>query len=1006
MASSASVSPVLISSFPPNTQESIEKALNIARNNNTIDKLEVEARLRLLSPTGAVGVPPAVFYRMKDYLDNKNIPYTETSSRDDIQNEVRRTTYHQPNSQVTWIRKTPQSRFDSEQMGVRISLAMEEVIKPVASFRPTLTRRKKRYSYSLFRRFVRLDMTRVENETGRYISYEIELEWVDKKQIDKRHIQLFMDCVSYVWKWLHGSNMLYTLNDLGVLGETLIRGSGATVDNPLMRFNRDVLVQARNLKREDLVYGGIVGNPDTNYSVTVKADGIRKLLVFTEKGVWAVMPPFEYNLILPYEDRMKPFVGSWFDGELIPMEKRNNQNASPPASPYWFLIFDTLRADNRSVTNMDLGIRLKLATKVATVFAETTATAALCIHAKEFYHFRTTQELFNIMTELGKKIKTLAYHTDGYMFTPYNTPYNSRSHELNMNQRVLVAVPDIVKWKPPEELTIDFAVRRMRDKNGNVYIGLYSSQKGNKTGGVLFRGTPWEQYLGTIKKEDRQMLLDKIEDNTVVEFGWMKGVDGDDTDGRGQFEVRRIRFDKAVGNDLQIAQEVWNDIHNPIPFASLTDEDDDISLSRLVFAIAWEIHKMPVKYTVFPDYFSKRPVTALLNTVRYLLRTRFNMVDRDENDLTSPAVFINTHPSRNSIPDTYFCVQDTRVFPDVPPGVIVDTWTVVQPLLGLTEKSEVPFIRFSHCINKQIPNAYYWPEPLFQERAAKGLERLELFPPHRVVSESSDNDGRRYIVFHPSTWTLYRAVTPPTSVPSEPYESTKSEIKTIPADNVPEHDGEPKKEENTLVENPAELWDAPTYAASNIDIRPDILNGTIETVTFAKYTEYPVVRIGTEGDGSCLIHAILQGYNTTYQSMTTGKERKEYVRRIRTALVDFITLQNPESPGNTFYESAEVSKVFALSNIQEKLRSNDFLGDESYAIIGLCLGVNIYTVRVLGTDIRPELTYIHEKRRQWTVVINGTINHYETMGLQTDQGIQTAFVPEDPFLRTLINSTD
>lgn len=935
--------------------------LNVAALVANAPNIEVEARFHMVSPhTGDLSpIPASVFYRMQDYLGTLQLPSTVALSTDSTEGDVRRT---EIGGRISWMQKQRIKFVESKPLGVRLVLSREIPTQAPRSFRPTYTRTKKRTSY-VFTDVARLDMTRVTNSNNK-VSYEVELECLDLARVKSE----FIKYVSMVRKLIYGSNTLYTSQELHAVAQELMLASPPVKpsEDPLMRFNRDVLVQARNIKQEDIVFGGIVGNPDTEYEVTAKADGIRKLMVFTSSGCWLVMPPYEYDRVLTYEPLMQPLVGSWLDGELVPMDRRNPK-ASPPDTPYWFLIFDVLRVEGRSVQDAPLRTRLTLAKTVADLFM---THKTLRVHAKEFYPIKRVQDLFTTMSSLRKLEPTLAYKIDGYMFTPSSTPYNSRSHELPIEQRVLVAVPDIVKWKPPEELTIDFAVRRE-----TWGLGLYSSEKGVR-GGVLFRGTDALRFHGEIV---RSPLLEGIDNDTVVEFGWNEKEKA--------LEARRVRFDKVVGNDIRIAKEVWNDIHNPLPFTALSSEDDDTS--RLRFALEWEVRKMPAELVVRP-----RGLGGLLGALRFPTKRVEETWDGQ-----TDAVFIQTHPSVEELNNSpsglaYNVIQDTRILSKAPPSVIIDTWTVVQPLLGLYEQNECKHYRLSFCMTNQLP-VYYWPDPKLVARTDQGLDRLKYFPPRRVLAQA-ELDGEMYITFFPSTWKVEGT---PTNPPKQVIHSVSphaaepiSEQLTQEAPLDPSSPSPPK---------PA-VWELPAPVMVERGLVHNIPVGSVEPLQCSWYTEYPVVRLGTIADGTCLLHAILQGYNPDYQ--TTVQKRSAYAKRLRTALADFITLKDPEVPGKSFYESAgkgEVAAVVPLRALQELLRGTDYLGDETYSLLGMCLGVNIYVVRATGTELHKYTSYIHPLRRQWTVVINGTVNHYETVGLRTPEGIQTAFVPEDPFLRAL-----
>lgn len=921
--------------------------------------LEVEARFDLLAPGDrpTQPLPASVFYRMQEYLRTRQIAGTRTVSNDQTQGPVRRT---EAEGRVTWMTKQRLDLLRSPALGVRLAVSEERpLLQPPTSFRAEFTRTKDRLSYLIYPGVARLDMTRV-TDAQRRVSYEVEVECLNLDLLYTR----FMECTSIVWKWLTGSNTLYTVTELKAVAHDLALASTRVGprEDPLQRFNRDVLVQARNLKREDLVYGGLVGNPETFYEVTAKADGVRKLMVFTPSGCWAVMPPYEYNRLLAYEPLMQPLVGSWLDGEMVPVERRNAQ-ASPPDTPYWFLIFDVLRVEGRSVQAEPLRTRLTLAKAVADIFQ---SHRTLRVHAKEFYPIKRVQDLFTTMSALKKREVTLAYKIDGYMFTPAQTPYNPRSHEVEAAQRCLVAVPDIVKWKPPEELTIDFAVRP-----GPRGLELYSSQKGQRDG-VRFRGTMQHPFNGAV--QTASPLLQGLEAGTVVEFGWNAE--------EGVLEPRRLRFDKVVGNDVRIAEDVWTDIHTPIQFDMLTG--DHRATPRLRFALEWEAQKLPIAVVVRP-----RQLSGLLGQLQ------FTQPVVDAWDGQQPALFLQD-PPRQATQD-YYVLQDTRTVTEAPPGVCVDTWTVDQPLLSLSERQECPHYRFTYC-RRTPPQEMYWPDPVYYVQIAdvRGLDRLAILPPFRTAVRAQVG-GQTYVAYLPSTWRLEGTPAVASRAPVRP-DLLPREAQAVP-DEEAQADASALDQAESVPELPEDrqVWLAPPTPPA---FRPNLQVGRLETLACSWYTEYPVVRIGTVGDGNCLLHAMLQGYNPEYQAREEG--RAAYARRLRTAMAEFMTLSDPESPGNTFYASAgagAVAAVYPLDVLQALLRGSEYLGDEAYALLGLCLGVNLVVVRATGTDVYKHAAYLYPLRRQWTVVLNGTGNHYETVGLETPEGLQTAFLPEDPFVQ-------
>jgi hypothetical protein len=176
-----------------------------------------------------------------------------------------------------------------------------------------------------------------------------------------------------------------------------------------------------------------------------------------------------------------------------------------------------------------------------------------------------------------------------------------------------------------------------------------------------------------------------------------------------------------------------------------------------------------------------------------------------------------------------------------------------------------------------------------------------------------------------------------------------------------------------------------------------------------------VVRIGALTDGSCLLHAISKGYNPEYQIET---DHRGYIKKLRKELADYIARKDPDSKKKTYYESAgegalsylgdkyksgnkEHVEDFSLKGIQNLLNSDEYLGEEVYALIGQILKINIYIMRCTTVDVYKHTSFIYAKKPQWSVVIHGDGIHYETLGIKTSKGIQTAFQASDPFLKAI-----
>ena len=177
--------------------------------------------------------------------------------------------------------------------GLRFSTSFESDSGKQRKFKPeeTTIRTAERYSYLLFEGRLRLDCSEVSMSTVKNKkTYEVELEIL--KPIESP------------------SNLkAYILNVLGVIQETKFIYTYQLRDRVIQDYNRgirstsldvmqmDDLVQPRNIKFKDLTWGNLIGGP-YSYTVSFKADGLRRVLFFHETGIWLLHPPFLCNYIL------------------------------------------------------------------------------------------------------------------------------------------------------------------------------------------------------------------------------------------------------------------------------------------------------------------------------------------------------------------------------------------------------------------------------------------------------------------------------------------------------------------------------------------------------------------------------------------------------------------------------------------------------------------------------------------------------------------------------------
>jgi len=459
---------------------------------------------------------------------------------------------------ITWENKTVLQDIDIRAYDIRLSINREvKVEKPVYQLpRPTI-RERSRISFILYHKDEpagKIDMTEVMmtiNNTMRQ-SFEVEMEMLGDD------ISRFERLTEVLFKILHGTNFLYTVtekNNMQSAVATMLQKQNVLEGSIMVNGHREKLfVEARNVKRRDIVYGGIVGNPSTSYNLTFKADGIRKLLVIHTTGIWLVYPPEEFNLMVlpsnnkvitiknvqtPYSKLLSSYNLTVLDGELV--------------GTNLYLAFDVLsNAGNLAVQKEHYSARLRIARAYKTF-----SVTDFAIDTKETTSLLTPEDFFKYTTEYLHKRKQLSYPEDGLMFIPENAPYNPHSELRPMHDRVLTEVPDTCKWKEPVNITIDFAIEHRQGE-----IVLLSGAHGRN---VPFVGDDINPVTPDMIDHTAALTLN-VPSGKVVEYEFINN----------KFSPRIVRYNKLYPNSLEVALDNWKDINDPVTVETMEGKDLDL----------------------------------------------------------------------------------------------------------------------------------------------------------------------------------------------------------------------------------------------------------------------------------------------------------------------------------------------------------------------------------------------------------------------------------------------
>jgi hypothetical protein len=552
----------------------------IKKLNSTKETVELEVRFQ--------DVDFKEYFRSQQFLTEK-FGEVETISIDDTKKgEVRQSVVQNPDGSSYYVniikKELYPMTYDNRFIDVKISVSIETETKTTEPFVDyEIQRLKQRQSFVDSRLQIRYDITKVtQTEKGKAPRdrFEIEIEslhpLLSKRSYPmspeelKEFTQVFGilgNEAAILRSKMQDSDMAYassTKKELAsfitiALNTEKYRSFKERKEIPyrdnygyLARFS----VEARNIKRRDMKYGGILNKPPgTTYSVTVKADGSRKFLLIHKKGLWLIFPGTYKNpemcKICSFESlplSWKNFENTILDGESIPMSSRKYYKDIK----HYYLPFDTLLFKGKDVTKEPLSKRLEYLYQIRNLGAlqvqrPNKTEVLMVMEEKPFYFFDSTAEsFFEAFSKIEKFSKTVKYELDGYIFTP-NSEYNPQERNK----------PDILKWKPFEELTIDMSYNYDSKRR---WVSVWDK---SVNGNIEFIGSDINIFDSELQVEWTHPSLKDVPSGTIIEFSPKKVMDSI------IMTPKRIRFDKQRPNALRTASDIWEDINRPINIETL-----------------------------------------------------------------------------------------------------------------------------------------------------------------------------------------------------------------------------------------------------------------------------------------------------------------------------------------------------------------------------------------------------------------------------------------------------
>ena len=956
--------------------------------------LELEARFGSYKDNKFISdVKRQTFNRIKAYFD-QNSTKIDVRTTDYIMGKVRKSVDSEGNT--VWITKERVWVEDDKNYGIRYSMAREISVEPIIThFKPVVIREKNRSSYLIFNNSVRIDITQVNQmfKGKDTFTFEVEIELIDRKSLDK-----FEKAVIIVSRLVLDTVLPYTKKER----DDIINEVNYILGSDKKGFiDHYPLVQARNLKLGDMVYGGLIGNGKTGYSVTHKADGIRKMLVFLKSGIWLIST----SSISKISSQVIPrFNGTILDGELVPKDKRLE---GAPNNYFWFLAFDTLAWDYKSVQNKGHFDRLQYAQTIS----DNMKTDLIYVNTKSFTTFETPSEFFKVMRDMFNQQLVLPYKQDGFMFTPQNTVYNPHSDKMPLYKRKLSDYPDICKWKPKDELTIDLQIKW---KAGNI-LELYSNEKGNP---VLF--TKFD------KIDSENIMTLNLPSNTIVEYRYDYERD--------MLVPTRIRFDKEKPNRRDVAEDVANDILNPIEEETM--KGNNFTLLRKYHNLVKKNLFNSVKGRTLLDIGSGyggdlgkwkgyEKIVAVEPDSEHIdeLRKRLKTYDMEDNVKIVLAGGQETEKITDAVKewigdrvDTVSSMLSLTFFWQNPGLIDSLVQTIVRNIKpegkyifltmdgDLVEQTFDPAFDTGQSLKKlklgpatleyndkvNPKELYIDIEGTIVEKQKEWLVRLddlrirfekygfEIFKIQKADEEKFLTDSE-IIMTQMYTYGGFKQIKDgklPDEAPNEKLELPKI-VEKLELPKIAEKLELPKIAEKLELPKIAEKLELPKISKKlpeKLEL-PKLKSKEIDILSMDKvekinitWWENPIIRIGNLKDENSFFHSVLNSYLKYYQTNSNVDFREKFAKDLK----------------------------LEIENLN--------LGDEIFSQVSEILNIDIYVMRLKSDDLILHKNTYKEGSTRRSIVILDREFYLETLGLEKDSLYQTLFDYNDPFIEKIKNS--
>ncbi len=417
-------------------------------------------------------------------------------------------------NEISYMKKTKEenANTDLNEYGVRFSLSNEEEVDKSATNNASLelVRIKKRNTYILSSLYpLKFDLTYIQildsKEKESGYKYKYEME-IEVINGQKISFPLLMKGIETVLRIKQQSFFIMSYSEQASIYASAESLSNE-INNKTLPFSKvnQLNKDSINLLKKD------------KYFFSPKADGERYLSYINNIGELFLIN--EKRNVIGTGIKSDKFRDIILDSEFIILSSENT-----------VLFFDVLFCKNCIIPDT-LADKITLIQQIQTSLT-TYNEFSPKVFVKPFYEM-------NIVNLTSFNQIQFSFPTDGIIFTPnsISNPLNSKTWLYNL------------KYKPPTQLTIDFKLLP-NNKDKNTYIlSVYNNDK---------KFIPFEHngVIATVKKAYGTQMLQQ---GSIAEFLWQGGL----------WNFIRYRPDKTLPNHVNIANNVWTTIENPLTLEDL-----------------------------------------------------------------------------------------------------------------------------------------------------------------------------------------------------------------------------------------------------------------------------------------------------------------------------------------------------------------------------------------------------------------------------------------------------